>query len=136
MNADTIGVFVPIIALFIPIVAIISGAIIKVRRDRQLHETVRQLSAQGRDIPPELLQERNLEGGKRRTMSLEWTPKRQLRAAILNIGVALGLGGLLFLLTPQDKYWAIGLLPLCIGVSLLVLWRIESRSAADPRITQ
>lgn len=134
MNPDAVGVFVPIIALFIPIVAIICGAMQKIRNDRQLHETVRQLSAQGKDIPLELLQSRDRTRSGRWALSTEWTPKRQLRAAVLNIGVGIGLGAFLYLLTPQNTYWAVGLLPLCVGLALLVLWKIES--SADGRVQQ
>lgn len=46
---------IPIIALLIPIVGIIAGVALKITRLNLLHETVRQLGANGQTIPPELL---------------------------------------------------------------------------------
>ncbi|MFZ6691701.1 hypothetical protein [Undibacterium sp. SXout20W] len=57
MNAftDVSPVFIPIIALLIPIVGIIASAVLKIVRMQLLHETVRQLSANGQAIPQELI---------------------------------------------------------------------------------
>ncbi|MFZ6848312.1 hypothetical protein [Undibacterium sp. RuRC25W] len=52
---DVSPVLIPIIALLVPIVAIISSAILKIMRLQLLHETVRQLSANGQPIPSELI---------------------------------------------------------------------------------
>ncbi len=46
---------IPIVALLIPIVGIIAGVTLKITRLNLLHETVRQLGANGQPIPPELL---------------------------------------------------------------------------------
>lgn len=53
--SDISPLLVPIIALLIPIVAIIANVVLKITRLNLLHETVRQISASGRPIPPELL---------------------------------------------------------------------------------
>ena len=57
MNAftDVSPVLIPIIALLIPIVGIIASAVLKIVRMQLLHETVRQLSANGQAIPQELI---------------------------------------------------------------------------------
>jgi len=52
---DVSPILVPVMALLIPIVAIIAGVTLKIMRLQMLHETVRQLSANGQTIPPELL---------------------------------------------------------------------------------
>jgi len=46
---------IPIIALLIPIVGIVAWATVKITRLNLLHETARQMSANGQQIPPELL---------------------------------------------------------------------------------
>lgn len=46
---------VPVIALAIPIVGIVAWAIVRITQMNLLHETVRQLSANGQAVPPELL---------------------------------------------------------------------------------
>jgi hypothetical protein len=53
--SDISPLLVPIIALLIPIVAIIASVTLKLTRLHLLHETVRQLTAAGKPIPPELL---------------------------------------------------------------------------------
>lgn len=53
---DVSPVLIPIIALLIPIVGIIAAAVLKITRLQLLHETVRQISANGQPIPPELLE--------------------------------------------------------------------------------
>ncbi len=47
--------FVPIVALLVPIVGVIAWAAVKITQMILLHETVRQLSANGQPVPPELL---------------------------------------------------------------------------------
>jgi hypothetical protein len=46
---------IPLTALLIPIVAIIGSVVLKIQRLQLLHETVRQISASGQPVPPELL---------------------------------------------------------------------------------
>ncbi|MRW86663.1 hypothetical protein GJ698_21560 [Pseudoduganella sp. FT26W] len=48
-------ILIPIVALLIPIVGIIAGAVLKVQKLQLLHETIRALSANGQQIPQELL---------------------------------------------------------------------------------
>jgi hypothetical protein len=52
---DLSPILIPVVALLIPIVAIIATITFKIMRLQLLHETVRQLSANGQPIPPELL---------------------------------------------------------------------------------
>eukprot|EP01030_Chromulinospumella_sphaerica_P013866 gene13866-13652_t len=54
---DISPVLIPVIALLIPLAFIVAWAVIKITRLNLLHETVRQLSANGQPIPPELLSE-------------------------------------------------------------------------------
>lgn len=54
---DLSPILIPLVALLIPIVGIIANTVLKVTRLHLLHETVRNLSANGQPIPPELLSE-------------------------------------------------------------------------------
>lgn len=55
--SDISPVLIPVMAMLIPLAAIIAWAVIKIARLNLLHETVRQISANGQPIPPELLSE-------------------------------------------------------------------------------
>lgn len=52
---DISPILIPITALLVPIVGVIAWAAVRITRQHMLHETVRQLSANGQPIPPELL---------------------------------------------------------------------------------
>lgn len=121
-----IALFIPILGICIPIIAIIGGIFMKVRREQLLHETVRQLAERGQPVPPELFSRAGLDEGSSR----EWTPRSQLRFGVINIGVGVGLIILFLAMRPDRWLWAIGCVPLCVGLALLLLWRVESRAAA------
>ena len=43
---------IPILALFIPIVAIIMAGLVRIKRNRLMHDTVRLMTEKGPPIPP------------------------------------------------------------------------------------
>ena len=45
---------VPLMALLIPIIAIIMNGLVRIKRNRYLHETIRLMTEKGLPIPPEL----------------------------------------------------------------------------------
>ncbi|GGY89345.1 hypothetical protein ACFFTM_14440 [Pseudoduganella plicata] len=51
---DISPVVIPVLALLVPIVGVIAWAAVRITQMNLLHETVRQLSANGQPIPPEL----------------------------------------------------------------------------------
>lgn len=118
---------IPVLALLIPIVAIIGGFITKARREQLMHETLRQLSERGQPIPPELLsgsfgaELKNRQDGS-------WGRNGSLRAGGINIGVGLGLMAMFVAMDPGGWLWAIGCLPLFIGVAMLLVWKYEQKS--------
>lgn len=120
---------IPIVALLIPIVAIVAHYVSKASRERAIHETVRQLSAAGQPIPQQLL-----DGSAFRTdeppSASKGSPHYHLRAGAVNLAVGLGLAGMFFVMRPSSWLWAIGLIPLCLGVAFLVLWKYESTHPA------
>ena len=132
MDADIFKHFapfmIPIVALLIPIVAIIAHYVNKSQRERAIHDTVRQLSAAGQPIPPQLLDGsafRSDDGVERKPNGTG-----QLRAAAVNIGVGLGLMGMFFVMRPGSWLWGIGLVPLCLGLALLAVWSYEKKQPA------
>ena len=121
-----IAMFIPILAICIPIVAIIGGVWLKMRRDKLLHETARHYAQLGLPLPAELLRPRD-DGPSR-----EWTPRRQLHIGAINVAVGLGLGTMFYVMQPDRWLWAIGCIPLFVGLALLLLWRMETACAAAP----
>lgn len=74
---------------------------------------------QGRDIPSDYF----LSNGGRR-------PKSRLNSGMVLIGTGIGL--MLFLLQCADAFWALGLIPIFIGVANLITYFVEdSRNARD-----
>ena len=85
----------------------------RVRRSRMQHETIRMLVEKGVPIPPELFQ----------------PPVRRndLRKALVWIAVGLGFGAL-GLVNPSNNQhvWAVGLIPILIGVAFLIAWKVDA----------
>ncbi|MFO1253810.1 MAG: DUF6249 domain-containing protein [Inhella sp.] len=120
---------IPIVALLIPIVAIVAHYVSKSSRERAIHETVRQLSAAGQPIPPQLLDGSAFRSEEAPSAS-KGSPHYHLRAGAVNLAVGLGLAGMFFVMRPSSWLWAIGLIPLCLGAAFLVLWKYESKHPA------
>lgn len=96
-----------VIAIFIPL-------FMRFRKNRMTQETVRLMVEKGASIPPELLIE-------------PVAPTSDLRRGIK--GLAFGLGLTLFLVAFRDLreegLWAVGLIPLFVGLGHLAIWKVE-----------
>lgn len=116
---------VPLLALCIPIFAIVMRSLERMRRNNNLHATLRHLSEHGTPIPPELLEAATRD----QTHSQKpWTAASQLRAGIINVAIGLGLMLLFVAMRPdEDWLWVIGAIPTMIGLGFLLIWRIETR---------
>ena len=116
---------IPILALFIPIVAIITAGLVRIKRNRMLHDTVRLMTEKGAPIPPELI---DAVANDSKQQPKTWSPTSQLRSGVINIAIGLGF---MFLLREIDGgptwMWAAGMIPVMIGVGFLLIWWIESR---------
>jgi len=116
---------IPILALFIPIVAIIMAGLVRIKRNRLLHDTVRLMTEKGTPIPPELI---DAVANDSKQQAKTWSPTAQLRSGVINIAIGLGF---MFLLREIDGgptwIWAAGMIPFMIGVGFLLIWWIESR---------
>jgi hypothetical protein len=117
---------VPLMALMIPIIAIIVSGLVRIKRNRYLHETIRHMTEKGLPVPPELIQ---AVVGDSRQPPKTWSPAAQLRSGVINIAIGLGLMLLFQEMHPEENWlWAIGMIPFIIGVGFLLIWWIESRN--------
>jgi hypothetical protein len=113
-------VFVPVVAIggfFLTVILlVIVPLFLYFRRNRLLHETLRTMVEKGMEIPPALL-------------APPVKPRNDLRFGI--IGVSSGIGISLFFLAltgiGDKNLWAIGLIPLAIGIGYIVVWKLENR---------
>ncbi len=130
-NLDAVApLIIPILALCIPIVAIVAHYLAKSSSDRQRHDTIRELARAGQPIPPELLLEAQ-DTDWQRARSVQANPNRILIPALINVGLGLGLMGMFAVMSPGNWLWAIGLLPLCVGLGLTVYWAVERHQPAQ-----
>jgi hypothetical protein len=121
---QVLPLLIPIVGMLIPIVAIIYGVNAKMRREQLMHETIRQLVEKGQAIPPELLN-----GGRGLSEADDGpsTRKNTLLGGAVCVATGLGLMVMFFAMNSQSWLWAIGCLPLFVGVAMLVVWRMERK---------
>lgn len=97
---------------------VIIVAVGRYRRDRQLHDTLRAMIEKGVEIPAALIVP-------------EKAPKPDdRRRGIILVAVGIGVGGFLFVVARADNAWALGLVPLLLGVGYLVAWGVERKPTA------
>jgi len=116
-----------ILALLIPIVAIVSHYRGKANSERLRHETIRELIRAGQPIPPELLADAQDSDWHRARREQANNPNRILIPAVVNVAVGLGLMGMFAAMDWGSWLWAIGLVPLFLGLGLAVYWAIERK---------
>ena len=122
---------IPFLALLIPLVAIIGGLLVKAHRLQLQHETLRQLAESGQPIPQELLEasiQPTSKAAALRAASISPGAANavQLRTGAINVGAGIGLMVMFYFMQgAQGWLWAIGAIPFCIGVAMLVVWKIE-----------
>lgn len=121
--------FIPMLALMIPIVAIAINGWAKVRRNRELHESIRQIASKGQTVPPELLAQLSATDAASRRAG--WGPTANLRAGLINVGVGLGLIVFFYAMRPDGWLWAVGAIPLGVGLALLLTWKLEPKPAPN-----
>ena len=110
------------LGFFAMIIACVGFAVrLRVKRQQQLHETIRLMIEKGQPIPPELL---NPSGNRP-------PPSRDLRSGLVLVGVGLGLAVLLFV--KHSEVWPVALIPLFMGIALLIAWKIQSKKSEAPK---
>lgn len=128
-NSLTFGhLIIPILGLLIPVVAILAHYVGKAYGERLRHQTIREFARAGHPVPPELLADTQDE----RTQRVTNNPNRILVPGAINVGVGLGLMGMFALMRPGSWLWGIGLVPLCLGLGLVVLWAVVRKQQPGP----
>ena len=116
---------VPILALCIPILVVLMRSIERIKRNNNLHATIRQLSEQGAPIPLELINAATID---QTPVKKSWTAESQLRAGVINIAIGLGLMLLFVAMRPEEEWlWVIGAIPTLVGLGFILIWRIEAK---------
>lgn len=124
------GLLIPILALTIPIVAVVASALTKVARDRERHETIRELARAGQPIPPELLADpvdSDWSNSTRREPSSFTGPQRVLIPAVINLAVGIGLTIMFYVMMPGSWLWSIGMIPGFLGLGLLMIYFVQQK---------
>jgi len=117
------NVLIPIVAILAPVGIVVIALDFVQRRQERLHLTVVGLIEKGLPVPPQLLD----------------PPRRPgispLMRAMTLVGTGIGLIVFLYTLLGTGPYmpWAVGAIPLAIGIAQLVAIGIESRRAASDR---
>jgi hypothetical protein len=131
-NALSFGhLIIPVLGLLIPILAIFAHYLGKAYGERQRHQTIREFVRAGQPIPPELLAETQ-DGDGQRTQSGKANPNRILLPGAINVGLGLGLMGMFAVMSPGSWLWSIGLVPLCLGFGLVLLWAVVRKQQLGP----
>jgi hypothetical protein len=117
----------PAVAIVVPVALCISALVLvasvlyfRHRKEREQQTTIRLMVEKGVTVPVEFLAPR--------------TPKHSdLRHGVIQVAAGIGLTVFLKVANAPPGAWAIGLLPLLVGVGYLIVWRLTSREerAAD-----
>lgn len=118
---------IPILALLIPIVAVVAHYVSKTHRDRERHETIRQLVKAGQPVPSDLLRGPDFKDSDYESRENRKSRNYYLQAGVVNTAIGLGLMGMFIAMRPSSWLWAIGLIPVCLGLGFLLLWNIERK---------
>jgi Domain of unknown function (DUF6249) len=130
-NALSFGhLIIPVLGLLIPILAIFAHYLGKAYGVRQRHQTIREFVRAGQPIPPELLSE-SQDSDSQRTQRSNANPNRILLPGVINVGLGLGLIGMFAVMSPGSWLWGIGLVPLCLGLGLVLLWAFVRRQQSS-----
>lgn len=131
MALSMLGIMVPIMGMILTGVVIFIVFYYRYRERTKLHDTLRSLAESNSPHQAELL--------AALTRSTVPQPQRDLRAAIILIGIALGLAAMAFLVGLEsggyyEVVWpllAISVFPLAFGIGRFILWRMAVKRGED-----
>jgi len=113
---DLVAIVVPVTLFLAILLGVLSTHMLRIRKQAQLHQTLRLMIEKGSDIPPELFTPPN-------------AAHSDLRRGLVLVGVGLSL---LILIGMVDGFaggsWAVGLIPASIGAAYLIVWRYSQRA--------
>lgn len=102
------------------VLAIVGGAFYtSLRETKERQETLRLAIEKGVAIPPELVEGASGEG----------SPDKDLRTGIRQIFIGLGVGVLLWFVSPFRGVWAVGAMIAIFGLGHVVAWALSRRSS-------
>jgi hypothetical protein len=116
-DVPAVAIVVPVVLFLVVLLIVVVGLYVAFRKDAHRHETIRKLIEKEAPIPPELLTPQ--------------TRRSDLRRGLIFMGSGLGLAIALVVMPNTEKAWALGAIPLFIGMGYLIAWRIEGRSSAS-----
>ncbi len=119
IGSTLVSIGVPAI-VFGFVLAIVGGAFyVGFRETKERQETLRLAIEKGVAIPPELV-----EGA-----SGERNPDKDLRSGIKQIFIGIGVGVLLWFVSPFRNVWAVGAMIAIFGIGHIVAWALTRRPA-------
>jgi hypothetical protein len=119
IGSTLVSIGVPAI-VFGFVLAIVGGAFyVGYRETRERQETIRLAIEKGVAIPPELV-----EGA-----SGERNPDKDLRSGIKQVFIGIGVGVLLWFVSPFKNVWAVGAMIAIFGIGHIVAWALTRRAA-------
>lgn len=109
-NNPAVEIIVPA-AFFLCVIGVVVAVLLAgLRRQKQLHETLRSMIEKGVDIPPAML-------------VTPKEPPNDRRRGIVLLALGCGLSAFLFVVDKQGTgAWALGLVPLFLGLGYLLAW--------------
>jgi len=117
IGSTLVSIGVPAI-VFGFVLAIVGGAFyVGFRETKERQQTLRLAIEKGIAIPPELV-----DGA-----SGERNPDRDLRSGIKQIFIGIGVGVLLWFVSPFKNVWAVGAMIAIFGIGHVVAWAITRR---------
>lgn len=117
IGSTLVSIGVPAI-VFGFVLAIVGGAFyVGYRETKERQQTLRLAIEKGIAIPPELV-----EGA-----SGERNPDRDLRSGIKQIFIGIGVGVLLWFVSPFKNVWAVGAMIAIFGIGHVVAWALTRR---------
>jgi hypothetical protein len=118
IGATLVSIGVPAI-VFGFVLAIVGGAFyVGYRETKERQETIRLAIEKGVAIPPELVESARGEGN----------PDKDVRSGIRLIFVGIGVGVLLWFVSPFRNVWAVGAMIAIFGIGHIVAWALTRRS--------
>ena len=115
-STDLVAIIVPATLFLTILLGLVSTQMLRLRKQAQLHQTLRLMIEKGSDIPPELFAPPS-------------SAHSDLRRGLVLVGVGLSL---LILIGMVEGFasgsWAVGLVPAFIGVAYLIVWQFLQRA--------